>query len=333
MSGGGKTTTTTGSNEPWAKAQPALEMGLGDAQNLYKSGIGSQPYTGSTVVPFANQSVQGFNSIQNIANAGMQPNGGMQLQGNPGWTPGGGSPHSMPNDAAYGGGPPVSRLGGEPSIGQRNGPNLMTEKKPTPTQGNPYGYMGGTMNQLQQYASGQNLDGRNNPAFNQVLNRMQDDAVERVDMGAAAAGRYGSGVHQGNVAREVGNVTANMLSNRHDQEVGNMFNAQQALPGAFQSSLAPAQALGGVGQAYEDLFARQKNDELRIFDATQNAPWNQLGRLNAIATGAGSMGGTQTQVQRAPSNGFGGAFGNALAGYGYGGWPGAALGGLSGLFR
>lgn len=274
MSGGGKTqtVTTSGSNAPWSKAQPALETGLNEATNLYEAGIGSQPYTGSTVIPYANQSVQGFDATENLANKAME--------------------------------------------------------------GGDYGFMTGSMNQLGQYAGGQNLDGRNNPEFNKLVTRAQDDATNAVNMGAMAAGRYGSGVHQGNVAREVGNVTSNMLADNYNKEVGNMFQAQSALPGAFGAANAPAQALGGVGQAYEDLAARQKNDELRIFDATQNAPWNQLGRLNAIATGAGSMGGTSTQAQRAPTQqgGWQGAAGNALMGYGMTGNPlGALFGGLSGF--
>ncbi len=276
MSGDSKTqaTTTSGTNAPWSKAQPALETGLKEATNLYESGIGSQPYTGSTVVPYADQSMQGFNASEGMANK------------------------------ALGGGD--------------------------------YGYMSGAMNQLGQYAGGQNLDGRNNPEFNKLVTRAQDDAANQVNMGAMAAGRYGSGVHQGNVAREVGNVTSNMLSDNYNNEVRNMFQAQQQLPGAYGAAQAPAQSLGGIGQAYEDLYARQKNDELRVFDATQNAPWNQLAKLNAIATGAGSMGGTQTQVQRAPTQGGGwqGAAGNAMTGYAMsGGNPlGAVLGGVSGYY-
>jgi hypothetical protein len=39
------------------------------------------------------------------------------------------------------------------------------------------------------------------------------------------------------------------------------------------------------------------NDRLRIFDAQQNTPWQNLSRLNAIASGAGQLGGTTTSSQ------------------------------------
>jgi hypothetical protein len=39
------------------------------------------------------------------------------------------------------------------------------------------------------------------------------------------------------------------------------------------------------------------NDKLRIFNETQSKPWENLARLNGIASGAGSLGGTTTQSQ------------------------------------
>ena len=198
------------------------------------------------------------------------------------------------------------------------------------------GYMGGFTEALQPYASGQNLDGRNNPAFARVLQQTQEDTMNAINMQAAAAGRYGSPTHTGTAVDAMGDVTSRALSANYNQEVTNMFNAGNMLPSAFTASLAPSQSLLGVGAAQEDLAGREMQDQLRIFDAEQSLPWEQLGRLNAIASGAGSMGGTttgsQSQTTTGGGNKWGSAFGNALSGYAYGGTAGALLGGASGYF-
>ncbi len=80
MSGGTETTTTNTNAEPWSAAQPALKMALGDAQNIYQSGTGFQPYTGSTVVPYSDQTVAGMTDIQNKS-AGAMADGGVDTTG------------------------------------------------------------------------------------------------------------------------------------------------------------------------------------------------------------------------------------------------------------
>ena len=64
-SGGGNTTTTR--TEPYAPAEPFLQDILGEAQNIYRSGVGRQFFPGSTVVPFADQTQQALNLQQAAA--------------------------------------------------------------------------------------------------------------------------------------------------------------------------------------------------------------------------------------------------------------------------
>ena len=75
---GKQTTTQASTSEPWKPAQPALQTGLTDAQNLYKAGIGGQVNTQSNVVPFAQQTTQAMNAGQNMANQNI---GGQGLSG------------------------------------------------------------------------------------------------------------------------------------------------------------------------------------------------------------------------------------------------------------
>ena len=170
-----------------------------------------------------------------------------------------------------------------------------------------------------------------NPGFQSVLKQMTDSAGQAVDLGASAAGRYGSGTHQGNVAREVGNVAGQLTSNEYNdyknrQDAANtsLFNAGQqkqqniwgntaALSNAYQAQQAPNQDLMGVGARYEDLAGRTLNDKLRIWQGQQQAPKSALEWLSAIGTGAGSLGQSGTTSAQGPSaSPFGQAAGGLL---------------------
>ena len=66
MSGGGDNTTTA-RTEPYAPSEQYLKDILGEAQNVYRSGVGRQFFPGSTVVPFADQTQQALNLQQAAA--------------------------------------------------------------------------------------------------------------------------------------------------------------------------------------------------------------------------------------------------------------------------
>lgn len=139
------------------------------------------------------------------------------------------------------------------------------------------------------------------PAFQQVFNKTADG----VNLMASAAGRYGSpGAHQGTLARELGDLGARQYQNwqsRRDAANTNLFNmgqqGQSNLTSAFQGMQAPAQLLLQTGAMDEDLATREMNDRLRIFNETQNLPKQRAEWLNAIGSGAGSLGGTTRQTQ------------------------------------
>jgi hypothetical protein len=331
MTGSSKQTTTQSTaSEPWAAAQPALKTGLEDAQGLYKTGVGSQAYTGSTVVPFAQQTTQGMGGIQNLASQQAQSDGltgeyqrsisrggfnapqAASLSGLQGFASGG---MATSNQAQRG----IASSSLDPSYSERN---------------------------LGSIASGGMLD-RLDPNFERSLAVARNNATNQIGMGAAASGRYGSAIHQGNVAREVGDYEASQRVGQYNQERQNQMAANQMLDSqrmaglgmslnasnsasgiesdnygrqmaalqqqfnagqqgfnnlgtAYEGMKAPASDMMGVGSMYEDLAGRLKNDQLRIFQEQQNSPWNQLGRLNSVATGAGSMGGTSNSTAQVP---------------------------------
>lgn len=67
MGAGTQTTTNNTTAAPYKPARPLINTALNDALGAYRNGIGSQVYTGSTVIPFSNQTIAGMNDImQNV---------------------------------------------------------------------------------------------------------------------------------------------------------------------------------------------------------------------------------------------------------------------------
>jgi hypothetical protein len=186
------------------------------------------------------------------------------------------------------------------------------------------------------------FDPWNNPAFSQVLNAATDRASHAVNQNAAGMGRYGSDVHQGTMAREVGDLTNRMVGDeyrnwqgRQDAAQQNLFNAGQQgftnMGTAWQRAGDPAQMLMGIGGMNEDLYGRALNDRLRITQEMQNAPLANIQALLGVAGGTGQYG-TQTQSAQMPSNTLGNVAGGALGGYNMFGPLGGIGGGLLGGF-
>lgn len=359
MSGGSKTQTTTTNNAPWKAAQPALQLGLKQAQDLFNADPTGKNtvYTGSTVVPWDRRTSHGMNEIMQNAYAnwdGRGLSGQYQDLINQGGL----------TDAQQGAlrnmqGMPASGLSGAQQ-GALGGLQALAR--------DPFNsYQDAALKNTQNIANS-SFNINSNPAFQKVLQQAQGAARDSVNLSAGGAGRYGSGVHQGNLASEVGDLTSRMVGqeynnwqNRRDAANSNLFqmgqtgigtqmnantgaanigqqglanrqNTQNAIFGMGQAGVGnlgtaydglgkPAQDLMQVGAMNEDLATRQMNDRLRLFNDKANAPWNQLARLNAIASGAGSLGGTQTTAQPGQNP--------WLTGLGYGA---TGLGLLGGLF-
>lgn len=259
MTGSSKQQTTTTNNAPWSAAQPALKTAITGAENLYKNGIGGNVFSESTVIPWDQNTKQGMNAITQGANANLGGNGlSGQYQG-------------VIDNGGY------------------NAAQLAALNNTKAT-------------------ANSTFDINSNPAFMQVLQQTQDAARNGVNASASGAGRYGSGIHQQTLGNTLGDVTNravgaeyNNWQNRRDAANSNLFNMGQTgfgnLGAAYTGMQAPANSLMQVGAMNEDLATRQMNDRLRMFNEQQSRPWEQLGRLNAIASGAGQMGGTQTQSQ------------------------------------
>lgn len=272
---GDNTTTTTQTNEPYSAAKPLLNQGMKDAHSLYKSGNIAPINTMSTVVPYAQQTMQGMNSIQQNATDAMAP-GGFASQfkdiiGNGGFNA-----------------PQMDAVNNTRSLA-----NSTYDMNANP------GFQSVLDSVLQKSGTGVNQNaaamGRYGSGTHQgVMQQTQGDIANRMisdDYNRWLGRRDGA----------------------NTQLFGMGQTGMDNMNPAYQSMNAPAQDLMGVGGMYEDLQGRVMNDQLRIADDKLNAPWNNIQRLLAAAAGAGSLG-SSTQSAQGPSNTLSNMLGAGLGG-------------------
>lgn len=266
---GGRSQTST--SEPWKPAQGALQTTLNDAGKLYGGGIGGGIWTGPTNAPLTNQHMGGLATMEARARE-FQP-----------WISSGNKELNA-----------ISQAG--PSYSERN---------------------------LGDVASGRFLGG-GDPHFESVLDTSGRRAMDAVNLQAGAMGRSGSTANMDSIARTIGELQTGARSDQYNRERGYQMNANEMLdaqrglgfdrqfaafdrkPAAFEQALLPGRVMMEAGDRYQQVGQNVLDDQIRMFDAAQSAPWEQLARYQGIAQGMGSLGGTQTQKQ---NMGFGGVLG------------------------
>lgn len=149
-------------------------------------------------------------------------------------------------------------------------------------------------------ASGSQI-GANDPNFERLLSKAMANAATEAGMVASGMGRTGSDYHQTAVADTVGNLEASQrLARLQDQErrqmeaigamdtgrLGGMntaLNAAGALPGMAAATLAPGQALQGLGNRITQ-------------DALDRRGFGQLAQILGLANGLGTTTSSGTNV-------------------------------------
>lgn len=189
----------------------------------------------------------------------------------------------------------------------------------------------GAQGYAQNVLSGQYLN--SNPYLDATFNRAADSVQNRLQTSFAGAGRNTSAARP-YAAQELNDLATNIYGGNYQAERERM---QQMVPQAgflAQQDYADAERLAGVGSQYEDLNARQIEDQVARHEYSQNAPGIALDQYIArLNNQPGSVMSTNTPVYR---NQVAGGLGGAAAGqqigkeFGYGGW-GALLGGVAGL--
>lgn len=273
--GGQNTTTTTQTNQPYKAAQPLLDKGMGDALKQYNAGGLVKPNTMSTVVPYAQQTMQGMNSIQGNAQGAMAPGGFTDqfkdIVGNGGFN----DPQMQALDQIRGTATGSYDMNANPGFA-----DVLRQAQ----EGSMYG-TNAAAGAMGRYGSGSH-QGVQQRELGNLTSRMVGDDYNRWLGRKDAATRDLFGMGQTGM---------------------NNMNP------AFESQNAPANALMGVGGMYEDLMGRTMNDQLRITNEKQNLPLANIQALLAAAAGAGNYG-TQTGTAQGPSNTFSNIAGGLLGG-------------------
>ena len=359
--GGGDTITQENQVSPYAPSEPYLNNILTEASNLYQSGTGSQYYPGSTVVPFAQQTQQGLQGLQNLSTNQLSGSPMMQQAGNvfSGYAAGQG-PSVFGGNVGAGGqysGIPTQTYSGmaqlSPQQDYLSGLQSSIANQSLNAVQDQFGGMGRTGTSPGAQAAAQT-------AFTQAYapiasqlgeserNRqlgMQQDALAR----AQGANQFQTQSMMGMQSDQFRRQQAADMMNAQAMQAANQFGQQQQLQAAGQlpamqgaadaRAMQGAQGLAGVGGAYEDLQGRMLQEDLQRFQYEQMSPYNRLaqyaGIVSPIASGFPI---TQQAAEQPRYNALTGALGGGLSaasvfsGNPYAAAGGAILGGLGGLF-
>ena len=359
--GGGETITQENQVSPYAPSEPYLNNILTEASNLYQSGTGSQYYPGSTVVPFAQQTQQGLQGLQNLSTNQLSGSPMMQQAGNvfSGYAAGQG-PSVFGGNVGAGGqysGIPTQTYSGmaqlSPQQDYLSGLQSSIANQSLNAVQDQFGGMGRTGTSPGAQAAAQT-------AFTQAYapiasqlgeserNRqlgMQQDALAR----AQGANQFQTQSMMGMQGDQFRRQQAADMMNAQAMQAANQFGQQQQLMAAGQlpamqgaadaRALQGAQGLAGVGGAFEDLQGRMLQEDLQRYQYEQMSPYNRLaqyaGIVSPIASGFPI---TQQAAEQPRYNALTGALGGGLSaasvfsGNPYAAAGGAILGGLGGLF-
>lgn len=141
-----------------------------------------------------------------------------------------------------------------------------------------------------------------NPYFQASLDRQSGALADDINRGFSNSGRYGSAAQTGALVDQIGGFRNDALAQNWQQERGLQSQVAGMVPSIYAAQYQPSQMLGQVGSAYEGKTQQEIADAARLFEGYQQAPYKQLQFYNALATGGGGLGGTQTNTQ--PGQGF-----------------------------
>ena len=179
--------------------------------------------------------------------------------------------------------------------------------------------------------------GQQNPYLQSLLDTSNRRISDKIGSSMSGAGRYGSGMHADAAARAMAEAANPILAEDYNQGLQRAGQWAQLMPTLDQAQYAPAQSLMALGQYNQERAQKQIDDQIKLWNAQQARPWEQLARYNAISGQAGALGGTQFGTQTTPINQpstlqklFGGAAAGAGIGGSFGGPLGAGVGAVGG---
>lgn len=297
--GGGGGTTTVQKSDPWAGQQPYLSYtfaGATDAYNRFKND------PSSSVAGFTPMQQQAMGATQGIANGTNFGNA------------------SGVNNAA--GGYVSNMLNGNTSANPASSAFANFAN-------------GSMMNSPYQSAA---LDAANNA----ITRAYQTATAPQTASNFAASGRYGSGAYgqavsqnQQDLATQLGNTDAGLVSSMYQQNMGNMLAGAQGLANQQNAALSMSpNIVNSINGAASNLYNMGGNQQA-LQQSQLNAPWQLLNNYSNLIQGqyGGQTSTTQPYYTNQLAGGMGGALGGAALAGAMGMNPtyGAMAGGLMGV--
>jgi hypothetical protein len=355
MSGGGTQPVVqqTQTRDPWSGAQPYLSSMFSSAEAMRTGNQGFQPYTGQTQA--------GQNPWLDIGTGALAGMSQSELGG------------SGPVQAARGLGQSMMASQGinpglQEILNAMGSGGVAGQYKDIYANQEPANLYRIIASQAQ---------GQQNPYLQAILDTQNRRIGDRINSSFSGAGRYGSGQHTDVMARALAEAEAPVLAQDYEARQQRLGQAAQGLLGVGQQQLAATQGLGSAYGMMGDIYGQglqragqwaqlapqldeaqyagaqrmfglgeyargreqaQLNDQIRLYNAQQAYPWEQLQRESAILGGAGQLGGTTVTSAPGASWGqklLGGGLAGAGLGSSFGPWGaglGALGGGLAGAF-
>lgn len=151
----------------------------------------------------------------------------------------------------------------------------------------------GALSNYADVASGKFLD-NSDPAFRAALDRAANGVAADVNASMGANGRYGSNVHVGALADEVGALRTNAELENQRYEQARQAGAISALPGIFSARTMPASAVGAVGAAQDANAQGERMGEFDLSERKANAWTDLIAKLSSAGAGNAAGAGTIT---------------------------------------
>lgn len=152
-----------------------------------------------------------------------------------------------------------------------------------------------------------------NSKFNAALQNALSKTSDMINQSMAGAGRYGSGVHTGVLADELGALATKASAEQYNQDVRNMMNANQMIDRSLYDQVnaannyyqgqSNAQSNVLKGGLIQDMNRQNILDAQRQkWDEQDNREWNRLEQLLRVGTqAAGNYGTTSGKSTTIPS--------------------------------
>lgn len=346
--GGGGSQTVTQKSDPWSGIQPQLLQAVGDVQNLYNNAPAGRVSPNGGLLPSPISSSSSSAASKPLSIEQWIGSGGFGAGGNPDAQYRNYVKNFKPSSVA-----PTQSNGVLPS-----GSNSASSSIPSLA---PQFYPGQTVAQLapQQNAaidlttqralsgspinqannelltktlSGGFLSPDSNPWLKDTYNKASSAVQGTVNSAFGQGGRYGSGLNQDVLGKNLNNLATDIYGGNYQQERGRQLQASALAPQAANQDYIDLSALANTGQTLQGQNQQNINADIQRFDYGQQLPMQTLQNYIALLNGGGGNYRSSTSTQPYYGSNAGSALGAGLGLLGAANGIGGLLGGAGGLF-